>query len=202
MLTTIMLFCVCCDLDYILSITEASFRACSEGLLADGGSQPDLPSVAKVGLWNSVGFGFLLSLWRNPRGSPWAQPSFRVRLKDHRHVQLLDIMARRGGRRFSTAVTGQLLPEGVQQLAWKDISNFCSLITLKEERTLLKWTLHCPQWILCLFSFLPLRWLWGSLRLTLRGVCGAEIGLYDLISSSCPARVNNNPCPSELTVSI
>lgn len=93
------------------------FLACSEGLLADGGSQSDLPSVAEVGLWNSVGFGFLLSLWRNPRGSPWAQPSYRVRLKDHRHVQLVDIMARRGGRCFSTAVTGQLLPEGVQQLA-------------------------------------------------------------------------------------
>lgn len=32
--------------------------------------------------------------------------------------------------------------------------------------------------------------------------CGAETGLYDLISSSCAARVNNNPRPSELAVSV
>lgn len=34
----------------------------SEGLLSDAGSQSDLPSVAEVGLWNSVGFGFPLSV--------------------------------------------------------------------------------------------------------------------------------------------
>lgn len=93
------------------------------------------PRFAEVGLWNSVGF----------RGSLWARPNYRVRLKDRRHVQVVDIMARRGGRCFATAVTGQLLSEGVQPPAERVISEFCSLIAPKEEKILLQWTLHCPQ---------------------------------------------------------
>ena len=92
------LFCVC---DSNSSITEVSCLLCA--------ARCCLQTMACFQIWLPP------SVWRNPRG-PWAQPSYRVGLKDQRHVQLRDIMVRRGGRCFTTAVTGQLLSEGVQQL--------------------------------------------------------------------------------------
>lgn len=138
------LFCVCCDLDDILSIAEASFLCAARAYFQTVGPNRICPQLQRC----VSGIRLPLTppcLFKATQEVVLGPSPVTVRLKDHRHVQLVDIVARRGGRCFSSAVRGQLLSEGVQQLAEKVISKFCSLITLKEEKTLLKWILHCPQ---------------------------------------------------------
>lgn len=71
---------------------------------------------------------------RGPTHSRWVTFVLRCRGGS---LEAVDIMARRGGRGFRTAVTGQLLSEGVQQ---PEISNSCLLIGPKEEKAVLEWT--------------------------------------------------------------
>lgn len=206
MFTASMWVCVCCDLDHILGISEASFLRVERALAQTVGHEWFALSCRGGSLWNSVGSASPC-LFKGARMVVLV-PSpviYIVRLRDRRHAQLVDIMARRQGRCCTSAVAGQLAfwrcPAASLKGYIKVLLTHHSEGGGKRLRTLLKWTLYCPLNPLCLFSFLPLHWSWGSHWLMLRGVCEAEIGLYDLISSSCPASVNNNPCSLEPTIS-
>lgn len=207
MFTASMLFCVCYYPWSYFGHLWGFFLVCRGGNTYRRWVINGFALSCKVGsVWNSVGSA-------SPCLFKGAQvvvlgPSpviYRVGLRDHRHAQLVDIMARTEGRRCTSAVAGQLAfwrcPAASLKGYFEVLLTRCSGGGGKQLRTLLNWALHCPLNPLCLFSFLPLHRPWGSHWLVLRGVCEAEIGLYDLISSSCPASVNNNPSSIEPVIS-
>lgn len=134
------------------------------------------PSGIQLGLSSSCLFKttLLAVLWPSPAliGSVWGS---------HRHAQLVDILARRGGRcQFSCCRTAGSLKVSEPKMLFHASARYFLLQTAQkeEEKSALNicevdTTLSSAN-PLCLFSFLPLCRLQCSHWLVLRGVCVAE----------------------------